>query len=244
MECRWQSGGAREGWAGQQPWRPHIHTHTHTYTHTHIHTNAKADQGYVYVCECRKGGGQWPHKTGRKENKGRKGCTVCADQECLLKTKPIKASGIKTRSVWRGTLIAAAWSLVSTRSPLVSGNYRAWNKSQGGKGCQGPWEQVIFTLSLSVCVTVVNNCSLYKYHQPSSWKPTANGGFQGKSMKTKWDICYLEGQTWSAPHHKHKLSNAAMLLTGAMTTCDKMFSFPWATIKGFVRKCFPCVKNV
>lgn len=67
-----------------------------------------------------------PQEGKGKKNRGRKGCTVCANQECVLKTKPIKASGIKTRSVWRGTLIAAAaQGLVSNRSPLVSGNYKA-----------------------------------------------------------------------------------------------------------------------
>lgn len=115
-------GQRRVGWsAALAP--THTHTHTRTLTHTYTQTQKLIKAMCMFVSAGR--GGQWPHKTGRKENKGRKGCTVCADQECLLKTKPIKASGIKTRSVWRGTLIAAAWSLVSTRSPLVSGNYRA-----------------------------------------------------------------------------------------------------------------------
>lgn len=64
-----------------------------------------------------------PHKTGRKENRGRNGCTVCAEQECLLKDKTYKSIRNQNKIRLAGDVNGCSPGLVSTRSPLVSGNY-------------------------------------------------------------------------------------------------------------------------
>lgn len=79
------------------------------------HTCAKA----MFVSAGSGGGGEnGPHKKGRKENRGREGRTVCAKQECLLKTKPIKASGIKTRSVLEGNVNSCSQGSSFNQEPI------------------------------------------------------------------------------------------------------------------------------
>lgn len=119
---------------------------------------------WLCVCECKEEGQKWPHKTGRKENRGRKGCTVCAEQECLLKTKPIKASGIKTRSVQRGDVNSCSPGSSFKREPIGQWQLQGLKWELAGQRLSRPLRASNFhPLTLCTCYTCQHSCSLNKY---------------------------------------------------------------------------------
>lgn len=78
------------------------------------------------------------------------------------------------------------------QEPIGQRQLQGLKQEPGGQRLSRPLRASHFhPLTLCMCNACQHSCSLYKYHQPSSWKHAANGGFQGKSAKTKWDICYL-----------------------------------------------------